>query len=61
VTWKKRSELKPGDTFVMYTSALRDPDDVLVVVSEKLEVGFWRGGVWNVGDVAPSWRVCVLS
>lgn len=58
--WKLRRELKPGDAFIFYPSALEDPQDVLVVLDEKTEVGFWRGGLWCLGDVAPSYRVRVL-
>lgn len=39
----------------------RWPRDVLVVLDECTEVGFWQGGQYAVGDVGPGLFVEVIS
>ncbi len=61
--WRKRSELRPGEMFVieqgLYGRGHR-LDDVMVVIDSKLEIGFWRGGKYCCGDLAPGVSVLVL-
>lgn len=62
VTWKKRSELKPGEMFVVPNAPWTQAywQDVWVVLDAKSEVGFWRGAQAVHGDVCPSRMVlCV--
>lgn len=58
----RRRDLKPGQMFVAHQPARLDRfSDVLVVLDTKTEVGFFRGGVFCVGDVAPALRVEVIA
>lgn len=58
----ERSTLSPGQMFRWWRwLELSGGDVVLVVLDGKLEVDFWRGGLWAVGDVAPGALVEVLS
>lgn len=58
-----RGDLRPGQVFVVpWTPALRVfTDDIFVVIDATTEVGFWRGGEYHIGDVAPSITVEVVS
>lgn len=54
----KRREMKPGTVFVQTVLTAYGPwrsrrDYVLVVLDEKREVDFWRGGYTAYGDIAP--------
>lgn len=62
--WRKRSDLKPGEMFAVECGAYGRGyrcDDVMVVLDDKTEVGFWRGGKSVYGDIAPSVLVLVVS
>lgn len=61
--WIERCELKPGEMFAMeclsYGRGYR-LEDIMVVLDEKHEVGFWRGNLYHYGHVGPSVKVLVL-
>lgn len=58
----RRKDMRPGQMFVV-----RDQDwptdcqDVMVVINDKAETGFWGGGTWRWGHVAPGATFEVLS
>ena len=54
----KRNQLRPGQVFGV---ALYGRREALIVVDGKTEVGFWDGGLYNIGDIKPSEPVEVLS
>jgi hypothetical protein len=51
---KKRSDMKPGEMFVVYDRWLPAGYLLLVVIDDKCEVPFWDGGFWCIGDMAPT-------
>jgi hypothetical protein len=60
-----RSDLKPGDLFRVVQSPTYPgdwawPDDVLLAVNKCQEVGFFNGGLYELGVVAPYVEVEVL-
>jgi hypothetical protein len=59
---QSRKSMRPGQMFIV-----RDPSwptdrrDIMVVLNDKVEVGFWHGGSWCWGHVAPSANFEVIS
>jgi hypothetical protein len=60
--WVERKDMRPGQMFVV-----RDPSiplglrDVMIVLNDKFEIGFWRGGIWAWGDITPCMEFEVIA
>lgn len=51
MTRRKRSDFRPGEMFYGPHAPWQHPADVMVVIDDKYEVGFWTGGKTCYGDM----------
>lgn len=62
---QSRKSMRAGRMFAFDVGGLwpwdRGSHDVLVVVDSGSEVGFWRGGAYRVGEIAPHSHFTVVA